>query len=83
MLVKMISHSAHHSSRAYVITTIAGKSWFVLQKKKNDPFGNEENVLVGALVTGVALGKFMPNLYNKLFYQQNHAFFPELIHDDY
>lgn len=52
-------------------------------EKKNDPFGNEENVLVGALVTGVALGKFMPNLYNKLFCQQNYAFFPELIHDDY
>lgn len=44
-------------------------------EEKNDPFGNEENVLVGALVTGVALGKFMPNLYNKLFYQQNYAFF--------
>ena len=52
-------------------------------EKKNDPFENEENVLVGALVTGVALGKFVPNLYNKLFYQQNYAFFPELIHDDY
>lgn len=33
-------------------------------------------MLVGALVKGVALGKFMPNLYNKLFYQLNYAFFP-------